>query len=84
MLLTRVQTLVLASFPEFFRIYRHYVLSGKRRSRRRRGAIGASGISKSASAQSSGGAHSVRVCVRIFIGVSVRACCERLRCTMSF
>jgi hypothetical protein len=29
-------------------------------------------------------AHRGRVCVRVFIGVSVRACCERLRCTVSF
>jgi hypothetical protein len=27
-------------------------------------------------------AHRGRVCVRVFIGVSVRACCERLRCTV--
>jgi hypothetical protein len=40
-------------------------------------------ISRSAGAQSFGGAHRDRVCVRVFIGVSVRACCERLRCTMS-
>jgi hypothetical protein len=39
-LLTRVQILVLAPFPRFSRIYRRYALSGKRRSRRRRGAIG--------------------------------------------
>jgi hypothetical protein len=37
---TRVQILVLASFPGFSRIYRCYALSGKRRSRRRRDAIG--------------------------------------------
>jgi hypothetical protein len=43
-----------------------------------------SGISRSAGAQSFGGAHRGRVCVRVFIGVSVRACCERLRCTVSF
>jgi hypothetical protein len=43
-----------------------------------------SGISRSAGAQSFGGAHKGRVCVRVFIGVSVRACCERLRCTVSF
>jgi hypothetical protein len=35
-----VQILVLAPFPGFSRIYRRYALSGKRRSRRRRGAIG--------------------------------------------
>jgi hypothetical protein len=40
-------------------------------------------ISRSAGAQSFGGAHSGRVCVRVFIGVSVRVCCERLRCTAS-
>jgi hypothetical protein len=39
-------------------------------------------ISRSVGAQSFGGAHRGRVCVPIFIGVSVRACCERLRCTM--
>ena len=27
-------------------------------------------------------AHRGRVCVRVFIGVSVRAYCERLRCTV--
>jgi hypothetical protein len=43
-----------------------------------------SGTSKSAGVQSFGGAHTGRVCVRVFIGVSVRACCERLRCTVSF
>jgi hypothetical protein len=37
---TRVQILVLAPFPGFSRIYWRYALSGKRRSRRRRGAIG--------------------------------------------
>jgi hypothetical protein len=35
-----------------------------------------SGISRSADAQSFGGAHRGRVCVRVFIGVSARACCE--------
>jgi hypothetical protein len=40
-------------------------------------------IYTSAGAQSFGGAHRGRVCVRVFIGVSVRACCERLRCTVS-
>jgi hypothetical protein len=39
-------------------------------------------ISRSAGAQSFGGAHRGRVCVRVFIGVSVHACCERLRCTV--
>jgi hypothetical protein len=43
-----------------------------------------SGISRSVGAQSFGGAHRGRVCVPIFIGVSVRVCCERLRCTVSF
>jgi hypothetical protein len=37
---TKVQILVLAPFPGFSMIYRRYALSGKRRSRRRRGAIG--------------------------------------------
>jgi hypothetical protein len=41
-----------------------------------------SGISRSVSAQSFGGAHRARVCVRVFIGVSVRAYCEHLRCTV--
>jgi hypothetical protein len=41
-----------------------------------------SGISRSAGAQFFGGAHRGRVCVRVFIGVSVRACCERLRCAV--
>jgi hypothetical protein len=35
-------------------------------------------ISRSVVAQSFGGAHRGRVCVRVFIGVSVCACCERL------
>jgi hypothetical protein len=39
-LVTRVQILMLALFPGFSRIYRRYALSGKRRSRRRRDAIG--------------------------------------------
>jgi hypothetical protein len=43
-----------------------------------------SGISRSAGAQSFGGAHRGRVYVRVFIGVSVCACCERLRCTVYF
>jgi hypothetical protein len=33
-------------------------------------------ISRSAGAQSFGGAHMGRICVHIFIRVSVRACCE--------
>jgi hypothetical protein len=45
-------------------------------------ALVTSGIYKSVGAQSFGGAHRGRVCVRVFIGVSVRACCERLRCTV--
>jgi hypothetical protein len=36
-------------------------------------------ISRPVGAQSFEGAHRSRVCVRVFIGVSVRACCERLR-----
>jgi hypothetical protein len=35
-----------------------------------------SGISRLVGAQSFGGAHRDRVCVRVFIGLSVRACCE--------
>jgi hypothetical protein len=40
-------------------------------------------IFRSAGAQSFRGAHRGRVCVRAFIGVSVRACCKRLCCTVS-
>jgi hypothetical protein len=43
-----------------------------------------SGISRSAGDQTFEGAHRGRVCVRVFIGVSVCACCECLRCTVSF
>ena len=32
--------------------------------------------------QSFGGAHRGKVCVRVFIGVSVRTCCEHLCCTV--
>ena len=39
-------------------------------------------IFRFAGAQSFGGAHRGRVCVRVFIGVSVHACCEHLRCTV--
>jgi hypothetical protein len=39
-------------------------------------------ISRSAGAQSFRGTHRGRVCVRVFIGVSVRLRCERLRCTV--
>jgi hypothetical protein len=39
-------------------------------------------ISRSAGAQSFGGAHRGTVYVRVFKGVSVRACCEHLRCTV--
>jgi hypothetical protein len=35
-------------------------------------------ISRSVGAQSFGGAHKGRVCVYVFIGVGVCACCERL------
>jgi hypothetical protein len=41
-----------------------------------------SGISRSVGAKSFEGAHMGRVCVRVFIRVSVCACCERLRCTV--
>jgi hypothetical protein len=40
-------------------------------------------ISRYAGAQSFGGAHRGRVCVHVFIGVSVRVCCERLCCIVS-
>jgi hypothetical protein len=43
-----------------------------------------SGISRSADARSFRGAHRGRVCVHVFIGVSVRVCCERLCYTVSF
>jgi hypothetical protein len=39
-------------------------------------------ISRSVGAQSFEGAHRGRVCVRVFIGLSVRECCECLRCTV--
>jgi hypothetical protein len=39
-------------------------------------------ISRSVGAQSFGGAHRGRVCVRVFIGVSVHVCYARLRCTV--
>jgi hypothetical protein len=39
-------------------------------------------ISRSIGAQSFGCAYRGMVCVRVFKGVSVRACCERLRCTV--
>jgi hypothetical protein len=41
-----------------------------------------SGISRPSGAQSFGGAHRGRVCVRVFIVVSVHACCECLCCTV--
>jgi hypothetical protein len=59
---------------------RRYTLSGKRCFRRQRGAN--SDFEKLLSAQSFGDAHRGRVCVRVFIGVSVCMCCERLRCTV--
>jgi hypothetical protein len=40
-------------------------------------------IPRSAGAQSFRGAHRGRVCICVFIGVSVRACRERLRCTVN-
>ena len=49
--------------------------SGRRRSRRQRGARGDFvNFKTQPSAQSLGGAHKGRVCVRAFIGVSVCAC----------
>jgi hypothetical protein len=41
-------------------------------------------ISRYVRARSSRGAHRGRVCLRVFIGVSVRACFERLHCTVYF
>ena len=41
-----------------------------------------SGISRSVGAQSFGGAHRGKVCVHVFIGVSVRVCCKHLCCTV--
>jgi hypothetical protein len=67
---TRVQILVFTPFLGFSRIYRHYAL------------LVTSEISRYVGAQSFGGAHRGRVCVCVFIGVSVRACCERLCCTV--
>jgi hypothetical protein len=55
----------------YSRVFRRYALSDKRRSRRRRCASG-----------DFENAHRGRVCVRVFIGVSVRACCERLCSTV--
>ena len=43
-----------------------------------------SGIFRSAGAQSFGCDHMGRVCVRVFIEVSVRVCCERLRCIVLY
>jgi hypothetical protein len=37
---------------------------------------------RSSGTQFFGGAHNGRVCVRVFIGVSLCACCERLCCTV--
>jgi hypothetical protein len=81
---TRAQIPVLAPFTGFSKIYRRYALSGKRRSHRRRGTNGDFGNLQICHAQSFEGAHRSRVCVCVFIGVSVRACCERLRCTVRF
>jgi hypothetical protein len=39
-------------------------------------------VSKSVGARSFRGANRGRVCVRVFIGVGVRAYCEHLRCTV--
>jgi hypothetical protein len=70
---TRVQILVLAPFPGFSRI----PVDDK-------APLVTSRISRSVGAQSFGGANRGRVCIRVFIGVSVRACCERLRFTVQF
>jgi hypothetical protein len=81
---TRIQILVLAPFSGFSRIYRCYALSGKRRSCRRRGAIGDFRNLQICRCSVFRRCSWGRVCVRVLIGVSVHACCERLRCTMSF
>jgi hypothetical protein len=71
---TRVQILVLAPSWIYSGIFRGYALSGKRRSRRRRGASGDFENLQICRAQSFGGAHRGRVCVCVFIGVSECAC----------
>ena len=49
-------------------------LGCKRRSRRQQAPVVTSGIFRSAGVQFFGGPHRDRVCIRVFIGVSVRAC----------
>jgi hypothetical protein len=79
---TRVQILVLAPFLDFpgFTSVMHYVVSDVPVDNEAPSV--ASGISRSADAQSFGGAHRGRVRVHVFIGMSVRACCERPCCTV--
>jgi hypothetical protein len=79
---TIVQILVLAPLLGFSRIYRRYALSVSDIPVDDEAPSVTSGISRSVGAQSFGGAHRGRVCVRVFIGVGVHACCERLRCTV--
>jgi hypothetical protein len=78
---TRVQVLVLTFILDLFQNFRRCAFSGRRRSRRLRGAYG--NFVKSQDdmpAQSFEGAHRGRVCVCAFIGVSVCAYIyERLR-----
>jgi len=58
----------------YSRIFRRYALSGRRRARRQRGACGDFVNFKICRLSPSKGDHRGRVCVRVFIGVSVRAC----------
>jgi hypothetical protein len=77
---TRVQILVLAHVPRFFRIYRRYVVSDVPVDVE--APLVTSGLFRFVDAPSFAVAHKDRVCVRVFIGVSVRTCCERLRYTV--
>jgi hypothetical protein len=53
-------------------IFRRYALSGNDVPVNDETSVMTSGIFRSAGAQSFGGAHRGRVCVRVFIGVSLR------------
>jgi hypothetical protein len=84
MLLTKIQILLFAPFFEFilgFSGVIHY--SGNDVPVDNEAPVATSRISRFAGAQSFEGVHRGRVCVRVFIGVSVRACCKRLHCTVS-
>jgi hypothetical protein len=71
---TRVQILVLTPFSGFYRIYRRYALSGKRRSRRRRGTIGDFGNLQICRCSVLRRCSYGRVCVHVIIWLSVCAC----------